>query len=380
MTQQGFRFTEAEPLLQFIERYRSKIVGHTLKACYIDDCGYTSMSSSGSVFFILDDICFGVEYLFPSDITIFPIDTKDFEFTGEMHDDPHYKFLQFHSHISNRRDEGVIWCTDMPAMGQKVIDIEVERFNHAFQSDINDYRPNGGDYFSYIKLTLTDDSFLFINAQSAVMDGYVDLWLANLPTFNTLQQIVLNSNIDMLHLMERRVKEAVNSCRESPDEMAEFAMSYIQKCLDEHESPIEKGYGGNYSFYLCDILRIIKGKEINYQYKDSSGHSLIDFALRAAETVHPHVLPALLTSSYLDYQFQRMKASLMLEFKYIKSYEEEMNKLYESLPDYIRSTEFGKKVIMKNCKNYSRILICSDNHNLPFFDLFHCIRQECNHT
>ncbi len=72
MEQKQFKFDEATPLKKFIDKYRDKIVGHKLKALYVNELAYiTARSSEGSVFIILDDFCVGIEYLFPRHATLF---------------------------------------------------------------------------------------------------------------------------------------------------------------------------------------------------------------------------------------------------------------------------------------------------------------------
>lgn len=56
-------------------------------------------------------------------------------------------------------------------MNQKVTDITIGRHSERYEDYPNSERPEGGDYFSWLKLTLEDGTGLSIYAEDAISDG-----------------------------------------------------------------------------------------------------------------------------------------------------------------------------------------------------------------
>ena len=185
-----FRFDEATPLQAFIDQYRDRIVGHTLKACYInaesiglhdiDEWGRTTRSTSeGILFFILDDVCIGLSYLFLSHADIVICEEKDFEVINDNYQE-NQKLVHFRGEIPGITDEYtsyLTWDPEMPSMNQKIVDVSIGRFTQGYEDSIDSERPDGGDYFSWISLALEDGTEVIARAMNAVYDGACELFL-----------------------------------------------------------------------------------------------------------------------------------------------------------------------------------------------------------
>ena len=166
-------FTEAESLLGFLEKHKSKIVGHKLKhlfANYWPEKGRYSLSDEPFII-ELDDCFIMIQYLIPSDITFFigseeeirPIDEGILDIKERLVD---YYVEEFERGEKKEDIEDNV-----------ILDVSVERFSHAFEYNIHgDMRPEGGDYFSTIRLHLESGKSLCFVGDEALADGYIRYW------------------------------------------------------------------------------------------------------------------------------------------------------------------------------------------------------------
>ena len=170
---QVFDFTEAEPLLRFIESHSKEIIGHAIKSFYIDIWPMLGRDdiSDEPVVLEMDNGCIQFTYLVYSDLTITvgSIDEirQDYRVDGVM---------KRRDRIKNYFDyDGSVKKEDIE--GRTVINITVDRFSHEFDYNIQgDLRPEGGDYFSTIRLHLDNGMCLCFCGEDAIMDGYVRVW------------------------------------------------------------------------------------------------------------------------------------------------------------------------------------------------------------
>ena len=60
----------------------------------------------------------------------------------------------------------------------KIIGVTVDRFSHAFECNpcTGEMRPEGGDYFSTIRLFLDSGTTLCFCGEDSISDGYMDMW------------------------------------------------------------------------------------------------------------------------------------------------------------------------------------------------------------
>ena len=356
MEQKEFRFDEATPLLQFIDRYRDRIVGHTLKACYVDGFLYVKFDgASRPVFLVLDDSCIGIEYLYPGHATIITAEESDFEITGEILNDTRYKMITFHSRIPGRDDDGLLWCSEMPAMNQKITDISIGRHSNKYEDYPNSERPEGGDYFSWIKLTLEDGTELNINAEDSLMDGYVDVWFTSMPAYALINSELDRPASELGLRINNEFDGVVWACDTKPDELADLAMHYMRKCDHEIENyrkengtSLPHGYNTLYTDSLHHVMKVLVKKGMNPDYVDSSGKPLRDLVLEIGNEASKRVLPLIYTNDrlkdYLDWLDR------------VISHEEETAKLrnrnglenirdaYNDLPEKVQNTSYGEKL------------------------------------
>ena len=274
MEQIEFTFDEATPLQKFINKYRDQVVGHTLKAVYIEYGLYVhAHNASTPVFLILDNLCIGIEYLFRGHITIFSAEESDFEITGEESGYTKNKKIVFHSRISNRDDEYLTWCSDMPCMNQKVTDIMIGRHSERYEDYPNSWRPEGGDYFSWLQIKLEDGSILNIYAEDAESDGYTDAWLTDMPAYSSIKTELDKTPWDLFYTIREGFDRVVWSTNPTPDELAELAMYYMRKCDHEIENYRKENkflsYRSLYSFQLNHVIEQFKIRGMNIEYVDS---------------------------------------------------------------------------------------------------------------
>ncbi len=169
------RFTEAEPFIEFIERNKQSILGHTLVQ-YCSDWWPVNRKWITDEIIILemDDYCLAFSYLIPSDIEI-TIGTKK-----ELESDKNYvEMLHIKQHLrSFFEDDPYYNETKHLIEGCKVVGVEVERFSKEFECNCytGETRPDGGDYFNVIRLFLDSGTTLCFDGYG---EGYTEFWCEN---------------------------------------------------------------------------------------------------------------------------------------------------------------------------------------------------------
>lgn len=166
---QTYSFTEAAPLISFIETHKNKIIGKPIRAFYPGDC--FGRITDEPLAFEFDDFVIVLHYFIYSDMTLQIIDPKLF------HSDDTLSFLceedqqiqDMYRHIRNNT---------FPYINYKIMDITVHRFSEEFEinSATDETRPDGGDYFSTITVHLENAEAFNICALDALYDGYMQTW------------------------------------------------------------------------------------------------------------------------------------------------------------------------------------------------------------
>lgn len=167
-----YNFIEAEPLIQFIQTHQNKIIGKTLKKFYTEYWPEENLASSSceAVVLEIDEYCIDLHYHFPSDITIT---------VGQKEEIEQYQWkkmiIDIRNDIENYFDYGV---KKELIEGCKIESIEIKHFSHAFECNpvTGEMRPDGGDYFSTIKLNLDSGKALCFCGASSICDGYIEIW------------------------------------------------------------------------------------------------------------------------------------------------------------------------------------------------------------
>lgn len=185
-----YDFTEAEPLLRFIDENRDKIIGQHIRGFYSvglfagysdfynmtenepDDWVFYTLLSGGEtdcpIAFRLDDFCIVVEYYFISELGLYITDTdsliSDLSLNFLFKDIPESSALSYN-----------LKKTEFPYTDKEISDIQIERFSEEFEIDpsTGETCPDGGDYFSTITVTFTDNERMHIHGGDADDDGYM---------------------------------------------------------------------------------------------------------------------------------------------------------------------------------------------------------------
>jgi len=166
---QTFSFTEAAPLISFIQKHKSELVGKCIN-CFYSSNVFGSISDEPLVF-EFDDFVLVLHYFFYSDMTIQIIDPELF------HSDETLNFL-YRDIWESRHVHHYIQKIDFPYTNCKITDITVEQFSEEFEINgaTGETRPDGGDYFKMITVHLENGKQFYICALDAISDGYVEIW------------------------------------------------------------------------------------------------------------------------------------------------------------------------------------------------------------
>ena len=172
-----YRFYEAASLMRFIEDNRKVFIGHALiySSVYFWHARFNGEFIDEPFILESDNGFIDIDFRYPSEMTI-TVGTKD-EF---LRDKNYEKILRnrkpISAYVGTKSYGGP--ATDC-AEDYTIVDIEVERFSHAFECEPSSgaIRPDGGDYFSEIVLTFRNGRKLFIRGSDAANDGYTEIWV-----------------------------------------------------------------------------------------------------------------------------------------------------------------------------------------------------------
>lgn len=171
-----YSFTEATPLLKFIEENKKYFIGSELKYLHVEYWPELGRRSLTDIPIVLEfeNYCIVVNYLIYSDMELIIgkreelLKDQDFECSlnirNHMQD---YYSEEFELGIKKELIEN---C--------KIVGIQVDRFSEAFECDgaTGEMRPDGGDYFSTIRFCLDSGVVLCICGVDSITDGYVEVW------------------------------------------------------------------------------------------------------------------------------------------------------------------------------------------------------------
>lgn len=171
-----YHFSEATPLIKFIDEKKDRIIGGTLKRL---DTLYWPIYERANiselpVILEMDDYCIVVNYLLVSDIEI-RIGKKEALMKDE---DAAYLFNIRNEMQDYYEEELELGIKKALIENCKIEDIQIERFSEAFEcnSATGEMRPEGGDYFSVIRIYLDRGVTLCLCGVDAITDGYVKVW------------------------------------------------------------------------------------------------------------------------------------------------------------------------------------------------------------
>ena len=206
MEQKIYTFTEATPLVQWLEEHRDWFVGHRLERINM------SPSISNGVlrleyplFLVLDDHCICVDYMVVSELQLLTADRNDF-LVGEECDAYGKREVFFQSRLPEQDDLRLLWDPRFPAMGQRIMDVRVERFSEGFEDWEGDIKPDG-DYFSTLRFLLEDGTILCIRGEMPIDDRWMDVWLENMPVIKYLRPVLTEGTLDEILEKEKAIWE-----------------------------------------------------------------------------------------------------------------------------------------------------------------------------
>ncbi|MBR3362179.1 MAG: hypothetical protein IKG39_12640 [Lachnospiraceae bacterium] len=175
-----FEFLEATPLIDFVEKNKSKIIGHTLTGFYMDiwpAVGRCQISDMPMII-EMDECCLVVNYLIPSSMEI-TIAQKD-----EIEQDEEYIWIMDRRNVIRNFFGEEFGLDKMRGRieGHIVETIEIKRFSEEFEinGSTGETRPEGGDYFSTIRIILDSGMAICFCGSDAINDGYIEAWLEHI--------------------------------------------------------------------------------------------------------------------------------------------------------------------------------------------------------
>jgi hypothetical protein len=171
-----YDFTEATPFIEFLDKHRDKIIGSRLKSLYV----HIWPEYRGCVFFDcpavleLDAGFVVISYYLPSDIGITFGTKEEIMQIREAADVIDGKYLM----VDYYRREFDLGIKKEEIENCKIVRVTVDRFSNAFECNpcTGEMRPEGGDYFSTIRLFLDSGITLCFCGEDSISDGYMDMW------------------------------------------------------------------------------------------------------------------------------------------------------------------------------------------------------------
>ena len=165
-----FEFTEATPLIQWIESHKEKWIGQKIAHYYRDR--RTGPGKAPAVF-VVGEWAVIVELLWPSCLAVTIVDQESFLADTSLNflykDIPESRNVRFAEFCFDDKTEFV---------GKRITNILVNRFSgeHETHPDLGGVRPKGGDYFAAITVELSNGNSFSICAEDALFDGYMTVW------------------------------------------------------------------------------------------------------------------------------------------------------------------------------------------------------------
>ena len=176
-----YNFIEATPLLYFIEKNQDKIIGTHLKNLYINIWPRHGRCDILEDPIVLDFDCFliAIDYLVPSNMDITIGSREEMMGINRIADVLSIKDRRIDYYSENDYYPGFFNPIKKEEIENcKVVKIDVERFSSAFECDpcTEEIRPEGGDYFSTIRIYLDSGLALCFCGADSILDGYIEVW------------------------------------------------------------------------------------------------------------------------------------------------------------------------------------------------------------
>lgn len=171
-----YSFVEASPLLKFIEDNKKYIIGFKLKYLHTEFWPEYERRSLSDMPVVLEfeNYCIVINYLVYSDIELVIGKKEELVKDREVADIVNIR-NNMHDYYREEFERGI---KKELIESCKIVDIQVDRFSEAFECDgaTGEMRPDGGDYFSTIRLCLDSGGSLCFCGVDSILGGYVEVW------------------------------------------------------------------------------------------------------------------------------------------------------------------------------------------------------------
>ena len=164
-------FDTRNELVEFLKMHKKEIVGQKIK-CIYSAYGYIETLDDWPIILSFSEYMVAVEYMYLSDIVlhILPVD-----FFHRFKNAPQQtEFFDSDFYLSYEDDVAKNFTSNNTAVEN--ISVKAFSYGHYRDSVSDEFRPEGGDYFSTIKLHLQNGMRLCICGKDSVHDGYMDVW------------------------------------------------------------------------------------------------------------------------------------------------------------------------------------------------------------
>ena len=160
-------------LQKYIDENKDRLIGKKIEG-YYNYMGHFNNMIDGPILLAFDEFCIELHYYIPSNAVINVISREKFERDHAMDfmfdgTEPGFEFHYIADEL-------------FPLKGIAIKDIMIDRFSEEFEIDgpSGDTRPEGGDYFSTIRLLMENGQIWCFCGEDAINDGYLDTWIETL--------------------------------------------------------------------------------------------------------------------------------------------------------------------------------------------------------
>lgn len=173
-----YKFMEAQPFIDFIEKHNNELINHTIEKFDVlywpNKKKEYKIISEYPVIFHMDNFCILVNYFVFSDVEVIVGKKEELENIDNALNVINIRY-EVHDYYNEEFGRGI---KKEFIEGCKITNIEIERFSEAFEVNpcTGEMRPDGGDYFSTIRIYLDSGIILCICGVDSITDGYISVW------------------------------------------------------------------------------------------------------------------------------------------------------------------------------------------------------------
>ncbi len=349
LEQEEYIFDVPSGLQDFLDQYYDLIVGHTLKAVFVNGIMYCSVDPTITpIVLVLDNTCLRIEFLYRSRISITTADVSAYQITGEVDDEDPFKCVDFHTTTPERTDDNLLWYEDMPFMNQKIINVAIEWKYEPQELSPRLIKHLNDEEYPRFDIQLEDGTVLHIHAERDYdLDSQV--WFSDMPAYSSIKAELDKDPYYLARTESHRFDYIVFASNPTADELAELAMYYMRKCDHEFENYRKENEDSwpdsLYTFELHHVLEQLKIRGMNIDYVDSTGKALIDLALEIGDEACSRALPAIYYETMFSSSIARIARSMEQDYDILTRNRKDAAEIYMKLPQKVKDTSYGKKLL-----------------------------------